>query len=259
MSRQLTLPHNKTLAKLDYRHQPILDRNAAVSGDVPRPDESFSLDGTEEKLEELLRIHEYERRRLGQELHDSTGQLVVSLLLSLSRLRRIEEGYGHAVLIDEIQEIVGLIDKEVRSLAFLHCPAELADRSLSASVESLAIGFGRRTGMHIGFKCVGEATQTNEAVSIALLRVTQEALVNVHRHSHATSAKVELRYRPGRLGLRISDDGIGMPETGEAAKSDGIGVQGMRHRIEAQGGSFEIRGLHPGTMICAAVPIPLEA
>ena len=215
---------------------------------------SFSFEKTQATLDDLLRIHEYERQRLGQELHDSTGQLVVSLLLSLARLKRVDEEDGRGILIDEIQAIVRQIDREIRSLAFLHYQAELGDRSICASIESLALGFGRRTGMHISFKCVGDASPVDDSLSTALLRVAQEALVNVHRHSHGTSAKVELKNRRGRIELRVSDDGIGILEAGELAQSGGIGLQGMRYRVEAHGGRFEVRNLNPGTMVCAVVP-----
>jgi len=255
MQGQLTLPYSKLSRSDESYHRSRIDLPGEQSDDHCNSESSMSLKGAQARLEELLRIHEYERRRLGQELHDSTGQLVVSLLLSLSRLRRIDEGFGHGTLIDEIQEIVRQIDKEIRSLAFLHCPAELADRCLFASVESLAIGFGRRTGMHVSFKSLGDAGPVNEPVSIALLRVTQEALVNIHRHAHATSAKVELRRRSDRLELRISDDGIGMPEAGDFVAPSGIGLQGMRYRVEALGGQFEIRDRHPGTVISATVPL----
>jgi two-component system NarL family sensor kinase len=252
MRSQLQVPYTTVLARDDPSARRLADEPAES---IQRLERLLSSDRTRPSLDELLKIHEYERRRLGQELHDSTGQLVVCLLLSLSRLRKIEEGYGHGTLIDEMQEIVTQIDKEIRSLAFLHCPAELADRCLFASVESLAVGFGRRTGMHISCKCLGDAGPVTEPVSIALLRVTQEALVNVHRHAHATSAKVELKQRFGRLELKISDDGIGMPRVGEMADSSGIGLQGMRYRVEALGGTFEIRNRNPGTVISAAVPL----
>ena len=216
---------------------------------------SSLLNQTQATLDELLRIHEYERQRLGQELHDSTGQLVVALLLSLTRLKSLEDDGGRVILIEEIQEIVRQIDREVRSLAFLHYQAELGDRSLSASIESLALGLGRRTGLHIGFKCVGEPRPVADSISTALLRVAQESLVNVHRHSHATSAKVELRMRPDRVELRVSDDGVGMPEAGDMTKASGIGLPGMRYRVESRGGRFQIRNLNPGTMICAIVPL----
>jgi two-component system NarL family sensor kinase len=254
MNYPLVPPQISSLSTGDSRHRPSA-KDSPPHEDLVDCDTSFFLEPSNATVGELLRIHEYERQRMGQELHDSTGQLVVSLLLSLARLKRIEEDIGQGSIIDEIQETVRRIDKEIRALAFLHYPAELGDRGLSTSIERLALGFGRRSGMPVSFRCAGDAQHVDEPVAMALLRVTQEALVNVHRHSHATSARVELKSRPNRIELRISDDGVGMPEGGEATKTTGIGLPGMRHRIEAHGGRFEIRNLNPGLMVRASVPL----
>ena len=218
------------------------------------PDGSLSPEEQQSPLDELLRIHEYERQRLGQELHDSTGQLVIVLLLSLARLKAIEKDCELGSLIEDIQEVVRQIDREIRSLAFLHYPAELGDGSLCASIERLALGFGRRTGLPISFKCKGAAPTVDAAVSTALLRITQEALVNVHRHSQATSAKVELKSGPRQVELSITDDGIGFPDADVVRKTSGIGLLGMRYRVETHGGCFEIRNVRPGTMVRAILP-----
>lgn len=204
-------------------------------------------------LDELLRIHEYERTRMGQELHDSAGQLLVSLQLSVAHLRAVDN-CGHDGLIEEIQSIVCQIDREIRSLAFLHYPVELGDRPLSSAVQSLALGFGRRTGIRTSFKCAGNQSPVNESVSMALLRVAQEALVNIYRHSHASSARVVLENRLNRILLTVSDDGVGM-SGGGMTKARGIGLQSMRHRIESLGGHFELRNLKHGTRVLASIPL----
>jgi len=214
------------------------------------------LDYTRHELDNVLKIHEYERERLGQELHDSTGQLVISLLLGLRQLRTIGHDDGNGSVIEDIEQTARQIEREIRSLAFLHYPAELGDRSLCSSLEHLALGFGRRTGIDITFQCAGEIPPVGELVSIALLRIAQEALVNVHRHAHATSAQIKFKRVAGHLRLQISDDGIGMPE-GDPSTSGGIGMKGMRHRVEANGGRFELHRLNPGVMICATIPLPV--
>src|SRR5688572_21218920 len=111
MNCQLILPHiNPSLAEGDCGESIPL---GVQHDNMHLPEERRS------PLDELLRIHEYERQRLGQELHDSTGQLVVFLLLSLARLRAIEKDLALGGLIDDIQDVVRQIDKEIRSLAFL--------------------------------------------------------------------------------------------------------------------------------------------
>ena len=206
-------------------------------------------------VDELLHVHEYERQRLGQELHDCTGQLVVSLLLGLGRLRSIERDRTLETLIDEIEQTARQIDKEIRSLAFLHHSAELANHSLPDSLQILASGFGRRTGINTVFKCDGLMPPIDEPTATALLRIAQEALVNVHRHSRATSAVVQLRKLSRGLRLRVSDNGIGLGSSVARTGSCGVGLAGMRHRVECLKGQFEIRCRKPGLTISATIPM----
>ena len=206
-------------------------------------------------LDQMLSLHEYERQRMGQELHDSAGQLLVSLQLSIARLRAIEQDSDHDDLIEEIQGTVRQIDQEIRALAFLHYPAELGGRGLCEAVQSLVKGFSRRTGIRTIFKCLGDGTVVDEPLSITVLRVTQEALVNIHRHSHASSAKVILDTDVHRLHLTVSDDGIGISAAADVEQDRGIGLQGMRHRVEMLGGRFNVKGLKHGTKVSAIMPL----
>jgi len=223
------------------------------SSDVQGGDfQLFSKSRDSELIDELLRVHEYERQRLGQELHDTAGQLVVALQFSVANLRRADADSGHDGLFQDIQDTVRRIDQELRSLAFLHYPAELGDRSLGAALNALVTGFGRRTGTHATFKSSGETADADHSVSIAILRIAQEALVNVHRHSKATAVRVHLERRKDELRLTVSDNGIGLRGT---EKSPGIGLQGMRHRVESLGGRFKVTNLGHGAKASASVPV----
>ena len=226
---------------------------ASPAGSVPEAhfliDEVDPTGGGPVLNAQLLDIHEYERQRMGQELHDSAGQLLVSLQLSVARLKTVEH---HEGLINEIQDTVRQIDREIRALAFLHYPAELGGRSLCEAVQAFVQGFGRRTGIRTTFKCLSDPAFVAEQVSLTVLRVAQEALVNVHRHSHASSAKVTIHTDAKELLLTVSDDGIGIGGHGQDGR--GIGLKGMRHRVEMQGGRFNVRSLKHGTKISAAMP-----
>lgn len=205
-------------------------------------------------MDELLRVHEYERQRLGQELHDTAGQLVVALQFSVANLKRVHEDSLRDELFEEIQDTVRRIDQELRSLAFLRYPAELGDRSLDKAVHSLASGFGRRTGVHTSFKSSGDVSEVDPAVAIAFLRIAQEALVNVHRHSHATAVQIVLERSVGEIQLTVSDNGIGLPKIDRANETPGVGLQGMRHRVETLRGRFFVRNLKQGTRVTAIIP-----
>ena len=206
------------------------------------------------QLDDLLKFQDYERKRLGQELHDAAGQLLTSLQFSIARLRHVTAKSDEGGLIDEIGEIVGQIDKEIRSLAFLQYPAELGDRGICCAVETLVKGFGRRTSIATKFRCIGDSRPVDAGVSLSLLRVTQEALTNIFRHSRAKSVKVDLEHRDNNLYLTISDDGVGIPH-GEKGGFRGVGLESMRHRVEVLGGRFRIGTLKQGTRVSAVVPL----
>lgn len=210
--------------------------------------------GPDVMFDEVLKARDQERRRIGQELHDSAGQLLVSLQLSISQLRHVHEASELDLMLDEIRDTVRQIDTEIRSLSFLNVPAELGSYGLAAALRMLANGFSRRTGICVSFDSA-EIPAGGGPTSTALLRVAQEALVNIHRHSHATAARMELRKTAGFLRLMISDNGVGMPAGAGLEESAGVGIRGMRFRVEQLGGRFEIRKAKRGSRIAVSVPI----
>jgi two-component system NarL family sensor kinase len=218
------------------------------------PDEAGAFHST---LAEVLQIHEYERRRLGHELHDSTGQLLIVLELSIAHLKEVEIDHSHDGLLAEIQETVRQIDQEIRTLAFLDYPAEVSDNGLCPALCSLARGLQKRTGLQINVRVVGDMSKLSDQISLALLRVAQEALTNVHRHAHASAARIILRKHAKSFELTISDNGIGMRQGLEGTRAVGIGLKGIRHRAESMGGSLKIKNLVRGT--CISVSVPLAA
>ena len=211
--------------------------------------------GADAMFDEVLKARDQERRRIGQELHDSAGQLLVSLQLSIGQLRHVHEASELDVMLDEIRDTVRQIDTEIRSLSFLNVPAELGTHGLSSALRMLASGFSRRTGICIDFDCAADVPAGAGPTSTALLRVAQEALVNIHRHSHATAARIELRKAAGFLKLMISDNGVGMPTAAGLEESAGVGIRGMRFRVEQLGGRFEIKKVKRGSRIAAWLPV----
>ena len=235
-------------------HYGELQSSAPTLGSAPLQT-GIAQDAGQDKLDEQLRIHEYERQRLGQELHDGAAQLLVSLQLSVAHLAETREATEHETVIQEIRETVSQIDHEIRSLAFLDYPAELGSRGLCSAVQSLVNGFSRRTGIRATFKCVGDGSGLPSPIEVAMLRVVQEALANIYRHAHASCARVLLERRPDELRLTIADNGVGIKVIRRVGTSPGIGLQGMRRRIESIGGRFHLTGLRQGTRISASVPL----
>ena len=202
---------------------------------------------------------EDERVRVGRALHDSTGQLLLSLSLSFAHLRETPHDSGLDPSLDEISETISQISREIRTFAFLEYPAELRAGGLAAALDSFARGFAKRTGLRVEFQASGVGEIADPRTALALLRIGQEALVNVYRHAHASVVHLALDRHGRELQLTVTDDGRGMPRTAGLGSSHGVGLIGMRHRAERLGGDFNITRLKHGTKIVATVPVrPLE-
>jgi len=207
-----------------------------------------------EFFESCLKAQENERLKLGRELHDSTGQLLLALRLEIARLREVNGTSVQELLLDEIDETVREIDREIRAFSFTYYPAEVGRDGLGPALRSLARGFGSRTCLKINFSSIPDSIAQTGQVALALLRVAQEALLNVHRHAQALHVQMALTLRGGMLELTIRDDGVGIPENHDLEESHGVGLLGMRHRVERLGGRFAIRRMKQGTKIVATVP-----
>lgn len=205
-------------------------------------------------FESCLQAQEGERLKLGRELHDSTGQLLLALRLEIARLRETHGSSTQGSLLDEIEDTVREIDREIRAFSFTHYPAEVGHDGLGPALRSLARGFASRTGLKIDFSSIPDSIVQTGQTALALLRIAQEALLNIHRHAHALHVQMGLNLRGGMLELTVRDDGVGIPLDHDLEESHGVGLLGMRHRAERLGGRFAIRRLKHGTKIIAAVP-----
>jgi signal transduction histidine kinase len=205
-------------------------------------------------FDSCLRAQENERLKLGRELHDSTGQLLLALRLEIARLRVMNGASDQVSLLDEIEDTVREIDREIRAFSFTHYPAEVGTDGLGPALRSLARGFASRTGLSINFSAISDSIGQTGQSALALLRIAQEALLNVHRHARALHVQMALSIRGGMVELTIRDDGVGIPQGHDLEESHGVGLLGMRHRVERLGGHFAIRRLKTGTKIVAAVP-----
>ncbi len=213
------------------------------------------LNGTEARL----RIRQDERRRIGRELHDSTAQLLVALHISVARLKQIHEDRESLSLFGEIDETIGRVHREIRAISYLFHPPELEAGGLASALRTMASGFGKRSGLHIGVRVEGELDWMAEVVEATLYRLCQEALANIHRHAQAVEVGIRLVGRKGLLHLLIEDDGIGVPDGARPSGVVGVGIPGMRARVRELGGRFSVRRRECGTLVMASVPLRRDA
>jgi two-component system, NarL family, sensor kinase len=223
---------------------------------------SDQVTGANKKVSELsgqlLALQEEERQRIARELHDSTAQHLVAANLGLARLEgTVVATPASRSAFAEIESLLAEALRELRIFTYLLHPPNLAQDGLQATLRDFAEGFAGRTGLVAHIRIPEEVDELSPELQRTILRVVQEALTNVHRHAGASHVSVKARFASGRLIVRIRDNGRGMVGS---ARPDGpirfgVGVAGMRARLEQFGGSLRIRTGRGGTSILAMVPV----
>jgi signal transduction histidine kinase len=203
----------------------------------------------------MLRAQDDERRRIARDLHDVTVQDVATMKADLSRLMR---SMGPGAAGNTLSENVALADKvikDLRTLSYLLHPPILDQAGLTAALQWLARGFSERSGIRVELQTGQGIGRLAADAELALFRVVQESLTNIHRHSGSATATIELTMENGVVLLRISDQGRGFAtlEIGDGEVSSGVGILGMRQRLKQLGGDLEIRSSENGTTVTARI------
>jgi signal transduction histidine kinase len=210
----------------------------------------------------LLGIQDQERRRIARELHDSLGQYLAALKIALELLNTTPPERSKA-LISECTEIVEKSIAETRTLSHLLHPPLLDEAGFASAASWFVTGFSQRSGIPVSLELPEDLPRLSEAVEIALFRVLQESLTNVHRHSQAKTAEIKVEVDAEEISMEVSDHGRGMPEhvlrqlRGDGTKL-GVGLAGMRERIHELGGAFDVSSDENGTTVRASVPLSIR-
>jgi signal transduction histidine kinase len=235
----------------------VRDRSHDEIGQLAR-----RLNRMAEQLQTLLATREQlavieERNRLARELHDSVKQHVFANALLVRSARKLfardpAQAERHLA---EAEELAGQTQQELTDLIRALRPAALADKGLAAVLREYTGDWSRRTGIAVDLRVQGEHA-TPLDVEEALLRVAQEALANVARHSGAQAVEVRLAWEgqpeADRVCLTVRDDGRGFDPA--QAEGKGLGLASMRERVAALGGTLRIDGGAGGTSVEACVP-----
>ena len=220
---------------------------------------------SEEQMRELsgrlLKMQDEERRRMGRELHDTVGQYLSAAKMSLDGLATDAQFDGHQT--KNLAESIQLIERsirEVRTLSYLLYPPMLEENGLSAAMRWHLEGLSKRSAIQTTYEIPVDVGRLPHDVELALFRVFQESLTNVHRHSASKTAHVRLAVEYHNALLEIKDVGQGIPSHLLELNSDslatlGVGIRGMRERVRQLGGQLEIFSSPEGTTVRASIPL----
>ncbi len=201
-----------------------------------------------------------ERTRLAQELHDTLEQSLAGIALQLEAASKLYERNPDAAVrhLDLARNLMNQSQVEVRrSVWDLRCRA-LEQFDLPGALLRSARQMIHGTGIRVELETRGQARPLPEVVEENLLRMGQEALTNVIKHSEAARADIELEFGVQNVLLKITDDGRGFnPETAVGPQDGHFGLLGMSERAKRLGGKVQIESA-PGRGTTVRVEIPVE-
>ncbi len=236
----------------------IAVENAKLHQEVQRKDKIRG-----ELLQEIFSIQEEERRRIARELHDETSQMLASLTANLEAAVSMSPASADktkAILRKAQALSINILD-EIHKLIYELRPTLLDDLGLVAATRWLAENNLEPVGVTVNFKTTGRGRRLPLQLETALFRVIQEALSNIARHAHAKNANISLRFKKKAIGVHIRDNGRGF-DVEEAisskARPRGLGLLGMKERVELMNGTLGIRSRPGGGGTQINIEIPLS-
>lgn len=211
----------------------------------------------------LIQLQDDERRRIGRDLHDSTGQILTALGMQLARLQRQAqtEDASLQALIADCSALAQRCSSDIRTASYLLHPPLLDEIGLLSALRWLADGITRRSDIKVALHLPDTLPRLPRDLELALFRVVQESLSNVHRHAHSPSVTLRLTLNSESVTVEVQDAGQGMATDHQADTTPdptvrGVGLSGMRERLRQLGGQLTILSSSQGTSVRAAVPLP---
>ncbi len=240
----------KTEQELQKVHGELENRVAKRTAELAQSNELLRLLSLR-----LLRTQDQERRRIARELHDSVGQYLAGISMTLESLKAgadFPPSLTHKI--EEATRCTEACISEVRTMSHLLHPPLLEELGLASAARWFVEGFAARSGIRTDIRIPEELTRLGDEVEIVLFRVLQESLTNIYRHSGSKTAIVEIATDSRQVWLEVRDRGNGSGQPSREFRP-GMGITGMRERVKDIGGILEIASDHTGTRVRAVIPL----
>ena len=218
-------------------------------------------EGLRELSARLFQVQDEERRRIARDLHDSTGQALALLSMNLSVLET-EIGASNPDLAKAVSDnvaIVRQISAELRTLSYLLHPPMLDEIGLKSALRWYIDGFAERSRIKVDLELSDDLGRLPREMEIALFRIIQECLTNIHRHSGTSVAVIQISCSNGSVTLAVKDEGKGITPDRlskiTSFRGVGVGIRGMQERVKNLGGELGLSSDPNGTEIKVVIPI----
>lgn len=214
------------------------------------------LEMERQRLErEVLEASEIERKRIGQELHDSLGQqlLGIAFLSDALKEKLSQKSLAEKTDAGHIAKLIEKVMTQARELSRGLYAAELESQGLCEALRQLASNVNATTNIHCQFICNKDFEFEDMTKATHAYRIIQEALHNARKHSMATEIILTAKMENEELGLTVKDNGIGISN---ASTSTGMGLKLMRYRADIIDASFHVsNNKDGGTVISCVIPL----
>jgi PAS domain S-box-containing protein len=219
-------------------------------------DELRKLSGT------LLQTQDEERRRIARELHDGIGQLLAAMGMNISGVDAEKQRLSPVAreALGQTTELIQQASQEIRTMSHLLHPPLLDEVGLESALQWYVTGFSERSKIDVTIHAAeGFSDGLPRELALALFRIVQEGLTNVHRHSESRTAQVEIQRSPEEIVVEVRDQGKGISEDLQnqifSGASLGVGLRGMRERTRQFEGKLEVYSAPGDTRIRAVLPV----
>jgi PAS domain S-box-containing protein len=207
----------------------------------------------------LLVSQDVERRHIARELHDSAGQTLAALGMTLAEVT--ENANGNPALarsVDSARQLVQHLTQEIRTTSYLLHPPLLDEAGISSALRWYVQGLEERSGLKIALRIPEDFGRVPSEMELLIFRLVQECLTNIHRHAGSKTARIEIQREEEKIHVAVEDQGAGMsPERLAEIQSQGtgVGIRGMRERVRQFHGDLVIESNGSGTKVSASLPL----
>jgi two-component system sensor histidine kinase DegS len=224
---------------------------------------SSAEDESVEVAQRVLGSLEAERERLYRDVHDGPAQVLANAIFEVEYLERIAERAPAEVrqtLRTELSNLKGQFRgslDSVRAMIYDLRPPELTELGLAEAMRNYASEWELRCGIKVASQLDLKDTGLSPMDELAVYRVMQEALQNVHKHAHASAVGIAWSRANDSWVLHVTDDGMGFDLVKAARHKKSVGLLSMRERAELIGGSLQIQST-PGKGTAVTLLLPTE-